>query len=538
MVYAKHFNPKMSPQNQKTPGTKQVKNNAGGYVYQISNWDRLNRFLIMGSEGGSYYVSEKKLTVDNANNVIACIKEDGKRAVDAIVHVSENGLAAKNKPALFALALAASADNVETRQYALSQLPKVARIGTHLFEFAQYVSMFRGWGRNLRESISNWYLEKSPADLSYQIIKYPQRTTEEGVSNSMWSHRDILRKAHPKSQGLHNDIFNYITQGWEEIPTNVPEELKILVGTEFIKKAQSAKEAAKLIEEYNLPQEVVPKEFMNDPLVMTTLLKKMPLIATVRNLGKLTSLGVIKPLSSELEIVLERLSNDHIITKSKIHPINVLAALKTYASGKGFKGSLSWQPNQKVINALNALMYKSFKNIEPTGKNILIALDISGSMWSPCMGMDQITAMEAGAMIALAVANTEKNYHIIGFTTNITELQISPNQRLDQVLNYCGKLTMGRTDCAQPMLYAQKNKLNVDTFVVITDNETWAGTVKPDQALRDYRKMYNKNAKLIVLATSSTQFSIANPDDPGMLDICGFSSDVPSLVSNFIRGSF
>lgn len=553
MTYAKHFNPRVTPQNVPTPGKKQVKNNAGGYVYEISNWNQFHRFLILGSEKGTYYVSESKLTIENAENVIKCVQENGVRAVDTIVDVSDRGLAAKNSPCLFALALAASTENPDTRKYALANLSKVARIGTHLFEFTNYVNMFRGWGKNLRESMSSWYLSQSPSDLAYQIVKYPQRTTEEGVSTSVWSHRDILRKAHPKASGLHNDILSYVTKGWNEIPASVPNELKVILGTELVKKASTAKEVTSLINQYNLPREVIPKQFLSDPEVMRSLLTKMPYIATMRNLGNLTRLGVLSPLSKELNLVIERLTDDQQIAKSRVHPINILAALKTYASGGGYKGKNTWAPNQKIVDALNTAMYKSFKNVVPTGKNILIALDISGSMGSPCMGMEQITALEAGALMALAVANSEKNYHLVGFTAkgwggtqsmhryltcSLSELQISPQQRFDHTLSYLQTLQMGGTDCSLPMLYAIDKKLDVDCFVVISDNETYFGSIKPDQALNEYRRKFNKNAKMIVLATSATKFSIADPNDPGMLDISGFSSDVPQVVSNFIAGAF
>lgn len=43
-------------------------------------------------------------------------------------------------------------------------------------------------------------------------------------------------------------------------------------------------------------------------------------------------------------------------------------------------------------------------------------------------------------------------------------------------------------------------------------------------------------ARLVVLALTPTRFSIADPSDAGMLDIAGFSSDVPQLVNEFSRG--
>jgi 60 kDa SS-A/Ro ribonucleoprotein len=55
----------------------------------------------------------------------------------------------------------------------------------------------------------------------------------------------------------------------------------------------------------------------------------------------------------------------------------------------------------------------------------------------------------------------------------------------------------------------------------------------PFQALEAYRKAVNPNAKLIVCAMTPSQFSIANPKDTGMLDIAGFSTSTPSVISNF-----
>jgi len=126
-----------TPQTQKAR-EDQVLNSAGGYVFATSDWERLTRFLVLGSEGGTYYVSEKKLTRDNANNIVKLIKSDYKRVVDTVVKISDEGRAPKNDPALFVLALVASSEDAEARKYALQNLNKVARIGTHLFTFVQY----------------------------------------------------------------------------------------------------------------------------------------------------------------------------------------------------------------------------------------------------------------------------------------------------------------------------------------------------------------------------------------------------------------
>ena len=64
---------------------------------------------------------------------------------------------------------------------------------------------------------------------------------------------------------------------------------------------------------------------------------------------------------------------------------------------------------------------------------------------------------------------------------------------------------MGGTDCALPMLHAKKKKLEIDVFIVYTDNETWYGRVHPSAALRQYRKvreewtMWNKKISVSLL---------------------------------------
>jgi 60 kDa SS-A/Ro ribonucleoprotein len=101
------------------------------------------------------------------------------------------------------------------------------------------------------------------------------------------------------------------------------------------------------------------------------------------------------------------------------------------------------------------------------------------------------------------------------------------------VLNRISGLPFSGTDCALPMLWATANKVKVDTFVVYTDNETWAGGVHPHQTLRGYRDWSGIDARLVVVGLTATDFTIADPADPGMLDIAGFGSALPALLNDF-----
>ena len=95
---------------------------------------------------------------------------------------------------------------------------------------------------------------------------------------------------------------------------------------------------------------------------------------------------------------------------------------------------------------------------------------------------------------------------------------------------------MGGTDCAQPMIYAKERKLEVDTFIVYTDNETWAGKIHPSKALQNYRESSGIDAKLIVCGMCANDFTIADPNDAGMLDMAGFDSAAPEVIRSFVLG--
>lgn len=68
MTYASHFSLRRTPQSEPLRGT--VPNSGGGHAFALSDWARLERFLVLGSEGGSYYATPRKLTRENAQAVL------------------------------------------------------------------------------------------------------------------------------------------------------------------------------------------------------------------------------------------------------------------------------------------------------------------------------------------------------------------------------------------------------------------------------------------------------------------------------------
>lgn len=532
------FSTQVTPQSEPIPGEQQVANNAGGYVYSLDKWSAFERFLILGSEGGTYYVAERPLTVANAQNTMACIAKDGRRAVDMIVAVSDAGRAPKNTPAEFALALAAAAKDEATRAYALSQLPKVCRIPTHLFHFLAFVTNQRGWSRMLRRAVSDWYARWDADALAYELVKYQQRDG--------WSNRDALRLSHVKGRniaalrwavGAQTGVRGVVRSkdGSRVSQYAATDNFPAIIAAFEEAKTADTKRLVTLIRDYGLTREMVPSEALASRDVWEALLEKMPMTAMLRNLGNMSKAGLLTPMSAASRTICDRLSNADAYKRSRIHPVGVLVAMKTYAQGRGEKGSNTWSPIPAVVDALDAGFYLAFGSIVPTGKRILYALDVSGSMtYAQISGLPITPAVGATAM-AMACARTETSYHIMGFDTGLRDLGVTPRMRLDQALKVASNINGGGTDCALPMVWAEKNKVEVDAFVVITDNETWAGRIHPSQALRSYRRASGINAKQVVMGMTATNFTISDPLDPGALDVVGFDAATPQAVNEFVK---
>jgi 60 kDa SS-A/Ro ribonucleoprotein len=512
-----------TPVSEPLPG--QVANSGGGHSFAVDDWSRLRRFLVLGSEGGSYYATERKLTAENCQAVKRCIAADGVRTVQTIIQVSDQGRAPKNDPAILALALCLKTGNEETRRAASAAVPVVCRIGTHIQHLAAFVNEIGGWGRGTKRAFAQWYQSKSASDLAYQLVKYQQRDG--------WSNRDILRLAHPKAPTVdHATLFAWACG--KEVDTSLLPPM--VDGFERLKKSPSVKTAIAYVQELNLPREGLPTELLKEPAVWEAMLPKMGLTALIRNLATMTRIGMLQSGSDATARACARITDAEQLRKSRVHPIAVLTALKTYQAGRSVKGSNTWTPVQRVVDALDAAFYASFGNVESTGKRIELCLDVSGSMASGCVaGVPGLTPREASAAMAMVTMAAEPNATVSAFSTRyVRDVPISPRRRLDDNVRAISHFPFAGTDCSLPMLMGMKENRKVDAFIVYTDSETNAG-IHPSEALREYRRRSGiGQAKLAVVGMVSNGFTIADPNDAGMLDVVGFDSATPAILSDFI----
>ena len=97
------------------------------------------------------------------------------------------------------------------------------------------------------------------------------------------------------------------------------------------------------------------------------------------------------------------------------------------------------------------------------------------------------------------------------------------------------KFNTGSSNIGAGIVYAQKKNIPVDAFILMTDNELNRGT-HPANAIKEYRKKMGINSKMIVSATSVSNFSVSDPKDALSIDLCGFDEGTLNTMNAFIRG--
>jgi 60 kDa SS-A/Ro ribonucleoprotein len=508
----------------------------------------MRRFLAVGADGGTYYAPPLELSKWNARVVVRTAHLELPALIDGIAQASER--APRRGPALFALAIAAAEADPDRREYVLRHLPMVARTGSDLFQFVDYARRFRSWGRALRTAVGNWYLDKPLDDLAYQMVKYRHW---EG-----WTHRDLLRLAHPRgAEPERAALFDWACG--REVRGELPGVAEAYQRVQRLGGGGGSKAVRQMVgileDHTGMPWEALPDWALESASVWGVLLEQgIPQTALMRQLPALTKLGLARGRSGRA--IAQQLADPGRLSAARVHPISALAAMKTYASGRGARGESTWRPSRLVVDALDQAFYAAFGAVEPTGRRLCFALDVSESMTAPVAGFP-LSAREASVAMALVTAATEEDSEIVAFTRGragpawspawpgrivtgpgfaLSRLAVSPRQRLEDVIRQIRQLPRGATDCALPMLWAAAEGLEFDAFVIYTDNQTWIGPVHPYEALQRYREKMGIAAKLVVVALTPHAGGIADPTDPGTLDVAGFDAAVPTVISDFIRG--
>ena len=451
------------------------------------------------------------------------------RVASDILYAS-NGRAINNSAPLLALVLLSMGETPEAKHAFQEIFPQVVRTGSHFYEWLTYTKAMRGFGKIVREAGKSWLSNADVKALAYQLLKYQQRQG--------FSHRDALRLFHVKpSTEDHNQLFQWVIQGWNNLPQEIPTDaLAQIWWYEWLKR--NPEQTHEAIAKGRLTHEMAAPVGKMDKPAWQLLFNEMPISALLRNLGSLTQMGVLTADNQDnLKRVAKVLNSAKHLRKGRIHPIDVLKALRTYQSGGQLgRSQKTWKPVPRIIYILERALELSFDVMKPTGKVFLHAIDVSGSMSYCSVSSIGLTCCEIATTMALATAKAEKHYVIRGFATDFRDLKITARDSFSGAIAKASNQNFGGTDASVAYDWAIRNNFKADVLCFWTDCESWAGSQHPSQALAKYRSKVNPQAKAVYVTLAPYDISLVDPQDSLSWDIAGFDPGTPRLIQMVATG--
>lgn len=499
-------------------------------AFKDDDFTLLRRFLILGIEGGTACASQQRLLQTSTEVLDRCFAAQPVQTLSVIREVSKSGSARKNDQAIFALArvfalLAKPGKYPElTRDAAMAAIREVCRTGTHFFMFVDFIDKMRGMGSGMRKALWSWYLDAAAKNkLDYQLAKYRNR---EG-----WTHRDVMRIVHPKVGRMSSPTSNLIAHVVGKEPAPVGSFLELVARGKA--EATSGPAAVRLLREYpGAAWEMLPTEALNFPEVWDYLISEgMPPGALLRNLNRVTAMGLAEKRLPQIHSIL---NDPNLLSKARIHPLQVLLARKVYLTGKSIKGSSVWTPLVGMCDILEEMFYGTFKYLPSTGKRFSVGLDVSGSMGRTISPDYPISHAEVAGAMVMALVRSEPLVQVGGFCSQFRDLGLYRDDKLDTVLKKIYDSNFGSTDCAIPVTHAFVAKQQYDVFLVMTDGETNCGPAQNAEVLARYRKSFGPS-KMIFAATEMNAHTLADPKDLLSLSIAGFDPSLPAIVQGFVE---
>lgn len=473
-----------------------AKNKEGHPTFKRTLEERTLQVLMTGTLQNTFYATRREV------------------GEHALVHFEEM---AKKSPSLFAKMLVYAREKGFMRSAPVAGLVVLSKYDTKLFakifnrivrtprNLKEFILLIRkgnlrgGLGRAVKNAINKWIQGVS----EYQAIKY-------GGSGDGMSWRDIFRLTRPKPGDERQDnLFKYMFGGKEVDFDKLPQ----IAALEQLKRAEGDGEAMACIREGRLPWELASTVYSPEDAkaYWEEIGMQMPYMALLRNLNSLNRHGCLKGKKFR-DAVIAKLTNEEAVRRSMQLPFRFNSAFEH------FEGP------QAVRDAIGEALEVSVGNIPDIDGQVAVAVDISGSMGGK-------PATIAG-IFAAAIAKRCENALILRFDTQIELMKYMKSEPIMTLANRISG-ARGGTNIGLPAQYLSKRGMSVDTLIILTDNEHWAGGWRsdPDKVWKDYRKKINKEALAFHIALQPYGDYVAPASDESVHLIQGWSDDVLRYVS-------
>lgn len=499
--------------------------------------ERVAQMLLTGTLSNTFYATAEKLAKDQHDLLLEAAQKEPEYLAKAIVHARNVGCM-RLMPIVGLVHL--SNLEKEHRVHFRAAFPLVIRTPHDLQSFIEWATTSgirpgNGLGSGVKKVIGTWLNNLS----EYHAIKYP--LVGKGKEYAM---RDILRvvRVKPKNEAQ-SALFEWMVDG--KLPEGsialeanggiVVKEglLKQVPYYEALKQATKPHQFQALIRDGRIPHEVATGVVKPDAATWSFIMRQMPHFALLRNLVTLNRNGVFK-VEDNVQWAVAKLTEERAIRNSKVLPFRYFEAHRM-ATEQGVE--------PRICDALVVALEASFVNMPEIPGNVIVGVDVSGSMQS-CKLSDKTTvcAQDVAAIFAACLLKKSPTSQLIAFDTEPRTIKANRHDSVMTIANAIKQFRGGGTDIGIPMRVVNAAKLNVDTLVVITDNEEWhtqrLGYGRGSGGFYgEWVGRKNKAAKAFCIQVTPHPDAVAPVSDESVSFIYGWSTSVLTYIGLTLQGA-
>ena len=341
----------------------------------------------------------------------------------------------------------------------------------------------------------------------YQFAKYDRDNLEVKL-------RDALFLVHPKAKDEQQQvIFDKIVNRQLEIPYTWETELSALGQQKF--ESDEARAMAFAMKW----QELIESG-------------KLGYMALMRNLRNILQSDV--PINA-VQRVCNRLSDAGQVAKSKQLPFRYLSAYREIEKVNSTNTAM-------MMNALEAAVKCSASNIEGFDDNtrVLLASDVSGSMWSPISQRSTVRNFDIGLLLSMLLRNRCKQVvsGIFGDDWKVVNMPTDNILMATRQLEKLGNTVGFSTNGYKVIDWLIEQKMVMDKVMMFTDMQMWDSTGR-FKTFEDSWKKYKKmapEAKLYLFDLAGYGQLPLRLAEPDVYLIAGWSDRVFDVLSAIDKG--
>lgn len=251
------------------------------------------------------------------------------------------------------------------------------------------------------------------------------------------------------------------------------------------------------------------------------------------NLNTLARQGAfgVKGLS---ETVAGRLADPKAMARVKPAPYQLMTALTQVGEGVPLE----------VQAALEKALEASVSKVPKLKGNVVVCPDVSGSMQSPATGYRKgatsvVRCIDIAALVAAAVLRTNNQARVLPFAERVVDVELKPYARLAVNAEKMASIWGGGTKVSAPLAKLNKERAQVDTVVIVSDNQSWIDNnyYGPTAMMDQWEKLKARNpgAKLICIDIQPYGTTQAKTRKD-IMNVGGFTDAVFGAMARFANG--